>query len=124
MRDRIPLFAFGATLAAITAVSLTPPTSGPGAVTTPTVSNLLHVPAYALLGLTACWVLARPGSSPKLHLLAVLGLVAFAGGMIETLQPLVGRDASLGDMRHNLLGAALAWTGWQVGRTRLQVHRA
>ena len=124
MRERIPLLAFGLTLTAITVVSLMPAGAGPGAAATPTVSNLLHVPAYALLGLCACFALARLRSSLQGHLLAVLGLITLAGGMIEVLQPLVGRDASVGDLLLNLTGATLAWIGWYVGSMRMQVRGA
>ena len=122
MRDRTSLYAFGLTLTAITVASLMPATSGSGAATSPAVTNLLHVPAYGLLAATACRALAPLRSRPHYQLLAVLGLITLAGGMIEVLQPLVGRDASLGDMLLNLVGAGLAWTAY-VGGTRVQVHR-
>lgn len=68
----------------------------------------MHFTAYFILSLLVTVALkARPRS-----LLAVLGLIA-AGGVLEIVQGLIGRDADIFDELANTLGASSGWIlGW------------
>lgn len=88
---------------------------------TPTVHNLLHIPAYAVLAWTLCRCLL-----PYLHfrvglLLAVMIAAAY-GALLEWHQIAIpGRYASFTDVVLNFIGAIMgAWFAWRsaiVGKT-------
>lgn len=89
-----------ASLAAVTWTSLAPADRLPA---TPNVSDkVLHVAAYALLGVVAALAQRRPRVLPTIVLLTAFGLV------IEVLQGRTGyRDFDLRDLLADALGAAV-----------------
>ncbi len=97
--------AYAALLAAVSLLpSGTGPLSGWDTAISPTLQNLLHVPAYAALVALIAWALGRPT-------LLRLGLVALAccafGGLLECAQATIpGRFGSVTDTLLNVAGAA------------------
>lgn len=73
--------------------------------------DFAHGPAFAVVALLLLALLRRtPGRSPigPRQYLVVLLLTLLLGGLIELLQSLTGRDASLGDLATDALGALAA----------------
>jgi len=121
MRERFAYAALAAALTAVVGASLLPPGSTG---ISQAVNNLLHLPVYGAVGLLACWALRPWADSPRRRLVAVLAVVGLASWLVEGLQPLVGRSASLKDLGMNLLGALLAWLAWYaVGGARERLGR-
>ena len=92
-------------LLAVTYASLSASTSPPGgAIGILQIDQLLHVCAYALLGLTACgWLGFRPA------VMRYLGLLALYSGFLELAQTTIpGRSGSWGDFLANAVGLFLS----------------
>ncbi|MFQ5346440.1 MAG: hypothetical protein ACE5ED_01170 [Rhodothalassiaceae bacterium] len=86
----------------------------------PASDKLLHAAAYGL------W--AIPVSVSRRHIGRIgiyLAIILAAGGLIEIVQPYVGREASLVDFLANMAGVVLGGTGglglrqWRLRRDRL-----
>ncbi len=74
----------------------------------PALQNLLHLPAYALLGWLWYHALASHRWTPTLTLLAAFVLASLYGAFDELHQVFVpGRFASLTDLAANVIGSAL-----------------
>ena len=97
--------AYAALLAALSLLpSGTSLLSGWDTAISPTLQNLLHVPAYAALVALIVWALGRP-TLPRLGLVA-LACCAF-GGLLECAQAVIpGRFGSVTDTLLNVAGAA------------------
>lgn len=100
-----PLFAWLMVLVATIIASLLPESDSSVGRVPATVSNLAHIPSFALLTLLTAVVVARWVKVSKWILGGiVLSVVAF-GVIIELIQPVVGRTASLWDVVFDLVGA-------------------
>lgn len=107
---------WGFTFASIAILSLLPADSPESQVGASFIWNFGHVPAYAVLAAATLLVLSkyRPvaGMARILTGLAVLSLAA----VLELLQPLVGRTASIADVGYGALGAFVGvWTQAMIG---------
>lgn len=95
--------AFAIGVLAVTVLSLAP------AQTLPTLDlsdKINHAIAYAFLAATGCFGFGV--SRPRTQLIIVVSLSLF-GGLIEVLQPLSGRSASVADALANQVGIGLGW---------------
>lgn len=92
----------GLTMIAIVAGSFTPD-RGAGETGLSAYSNYLHVPAYLLLMLLLTFASRLSG---RWHWLQVVLLVTALSAVIELLQPLAGRMASVQDFALNIIGVA------------------
>lgn len=103
-----PLFAWLMVLAATIIASLLPESNSSVGRVPATITNLAHIPSFALLTLLSAIVVARwVKVSAWILGGVVLAVVAF-GAVIELIQPVVGRTASLSDVAFNLVGAGVA----------------
>lgn len=105
-----------ATFAVIAWASLSPPDaqasgSGNGSL----ITNLGHIPAYALLTTFTLW-LAQARFATRVRGAGIAAAVALAiGGAFEGIQPLIGRDGNFTDVTLNSMGVALALLIWSQG---------
>ncbi|MCU0893634.1 MAG: VanZ family protein [Rhodospirillales bacterium] len=76
-----------------------------------------HAIAYAFLAATGCFGFGAFSSRAQLVIVVSLSLF---GGLIEVLQPLSGRSASVADTLANQIGIAL---GWLVARKAASLLR-
>ena len=106
------------TLIGVVTLSLLPETNPAVAHLPPALTNLAHVPAYALLTiLTIITVAIRVRVSPGILVAIVLSVSLFAGA-IEILQPLTGRTASMADEVRSIAGTVLAVWGYRAWTAR------
>jgi VanZ family protein len=114
--DRLALTAWLATFAVIAWASLSPPDaqasgSGNGSLMT----NLGHVPAYALLTTFTLWLAQGRFITRMRGAWIAAGIALAIGGGFECVQPLIGRDGNLTDVTLNATGVALALLIWSQG---------
>lgn len=69
--------------------------------------NLGHAPAYATLVLCTIFAFSKVKRAP-INLVLIGLAISLLGGIIELLQPLVGRSTSLVDFAYNELGIGVA----------------
>jgi len=104
------LFVFGY-MVGIIVMSSIPDTGDPGYLeefASPTIQNLLHIPAYGFLALLWIFTLRGHGLSTQRSILLAILLSAAYGAVIEILQILIpGRFASFMDFFLNLTGILL-----------------
>lgn len=75
-------------------------------------TNLGHIPAYCILSLTSIVMVASVTQPTPLTLTATTVVVAMLGGLVEVLQPYVGRTFSYVDVSANITGSFLAGAGY------------
>lgn len=98
------------TCTTITIVSLVPEgqiPSGVAIIMLPAVTNYGHVPAYALLVILLIRVISSRVSVTWRILAAIVVSTMLFGAMMEVLQLLTGRTASLGDLAYDGVGVAI-----------------
>ncbi len=105
------------TCATIAVVSLVPEGRFPYSVATimtPAVANYGHVPAYALLAILLIHVVSSRVPVTGRILAAIVVSAMLFGSMMEVLQLLTGRTASLEDLAYDgigvVIGAVLMWS--------------
>jgi VanZ family protein len=74
--------------------------------------DIAHLPLFAVLSL---WLITRLSAARVPHAVLVT-LLAMAGmaGLVEMVQPLVGRSGNLSDALAGIAGALIATTGWRI----------
>lgn len=105
--------AWFATLGVIAWASLSPShaSAGDPAQAPSWLTNVGHVPAYALLTVVTLWFAQGRARSAALAVAAAFGI----GALFEVVQPLVGRDGNVVDLSLNALGISLALIVWSHG---------
>lgn len=89
-----------------------PGSGGPAGIS---LMSLGHIPAYAVLtALTLRLGESRGIPRGRLALAAVATSLAI-GGVLEVMQPLVGRDGNLSDLVLDALGTGIALLAWWLG---------
>ncbi len=84
------------------------------------INNAAHAPVFAALAIVINLLLrGRVAIPPWARMCVAFGLAIGIGGLIEWIQPLVGREASLTDLRNDALGALagvslLTWRSTRV----------
>lgn len=106
------------TLIGVVTLSLLPETNPVVANVPPAWSDLAHVPAYALLVMLTILTIATCVRVSLGILVTIVLLVSLLGGVIEILQPLTGRTASMLDEAGNIAGTVLAAWGYRVWTAR------
>lgn len=100
------------TMAVILVLSLLPETNPDADPLSPAMANLGHIPAYGLLALMTILVVSTMVRPTLMVLLVTILAVSAMGGVVEVLQPYVGRTFSVTDLLANISGAILAGTGY------------
>lgn len=111
----------GAWLAAflgVVIVSLLPETNPIIGGVSSTVTNIAHIPSFALLTLLTALVAARFVRISGVVLAVIALTVTSFGILIELMQPSVGRTASLIDVALDVLGVGLAAGSYYVWMSR------
>lgn len=103
-----PMFAWFVVLAATIIASLLPESHSSVGRVPPIVTNLAHIPSFAVLTLLTAVVVARWVKVSGWILGGVVLAVVTFGAAIELIQPVVGRTANLSDVAFNLVGAGVA----------------
>lgn len=103
-----PMFAWLMVLAATIIASLLPESDSSVGRVSVTVTNLAHIPSFALLTLLTAVVVARWVKVNGWILGGIVLSVAALGVIIELIQPVVGRTSSLWDVGFDLVGAGVA----------------